>query len=77
MKFKTLEAKARAEIRNSPEVRTLDSRKLVIAKGLAAGKFTMGQAKALKMGLRVMRQICLIQKIYELQKQQFAANAGN
>jgi hypothetical protein len=65
MKMATLERKARAAIKNHPEARKLDRKKIMVGKGLATGKYSTRQAAVMKSCLRRIRQILLLQKIYK------------
>jgi hypothetical protein len=63
-----LESKARRAIKILPEVRRLDREKLAVEKGLAAGYYSIPQARVLKHSLRVTRQLYLVQELYRLVK---------
>jgi len=59
MKFITLERKARAAIKNRPEFRRLERKKMSIEKSLAGGKVSKSQAGVLRklIGLRRRRLV--------------------
>ena len=68
MKFSTLQRKARAAIKTRPEFRQLEREKTSIAKGLAAGKFSVPQAKGLLRCQRVMKHLLVLQELYKLMR---------
>lgn len=73
--LRRLESKARAAIKNSPEVRRLDRKKLDVQKRLVAGKLSGRQAAELKFLLRLRRKRFLLRAIYRLMRGESAVPA--
>ncbi len=66
MKFTTLERKARAAIKNRPEFRRLERKKLSIEKNLAGGKVSKVQAGVLRKLIGLRRRRLVNREIYGL-----------
>lgn len=67
--LESLERKARAAIKNRPEVRALEREMIAVEKGLAIGKYSIQVARELKGGLRLLRRSYVLKEVYRLMRQ--------